>query len=411
MRSLRTAALLTVTVLLILLLPFGASAKTVEEWLEGYDTGAIWFGEDFAYDITDEEAGWELLMKPITVLDVGQKEVVYPRTGPSSDSPKVNEDKLGGTINGDSAAVHVLGEDENGWTLIEGVDYYNRIIRGYVKTNILKTVTPNEKYGIIIDKLTQRLYVFIDGKLWSSCAISTGLVNDSQPYNETAAGEYLVVSWVGDFDSEGMICAMALRFNGGDMIHQVPYTVLADGTKRFTKWEALLGQKASHGCVRTARIANEDGLNMRWLWDNIKRNTKVVVWDDYGRRAPYPDDSMMIYYNPNGGSYYHAIEDCTSVRSKYLPLAGFAYSELDTDQAYMKLERCSTCLPALRKTQIDEQNRARGVEPLVEEPVPEETDDIEETQAAENASPSSLDTSLVDETGDGEVTIVISPVQ
>ena len=33
-----------------------ARAKTVEEWLEGFDTGETWFGEDFHYDITDEES-------------------------------------------------------------------------------------------------------------------------------------------------------------------------------------------------------------------------------------------------------------------------------------------------------------------------------------------------------------------
>ena len=66
-----------------------------------------------------------------------------------------------------------------------------------------KTVTPNDKYGVIIDKLTQRLYVFIDGKLWSSCSVSTGLPNDEQPYNETAAGEYLIVSWGRRFRQRG----------------------------------------------------------------------------------------------------------------------------------------------------------------------------------------------------------------
>ena len=35
-----------------------AQARTVEEWLEGFDTGEVWFGEDFHYDITDEEACW-----------------------------------------------------------------------------------------------------------------------------------------------------------------------------------------------------------------------------------------------------------------------------------------------------------------------------------------------------------------
>ena len=149
----RILALILCLLMMPAILP--AQAKTVAEWLEGYDTGEIWFGEDFHYDITDEEACWELLQKPITVLDAHQTEKIYPRETP--DGKKVNTDKLGGFINGASAAVHVLGEDEDGWTLIEGVDYYNRIIRGYVRTKLLKTVTPNEKYGIIIDKLTQRL--------------------------------------------------------------------------------------------------------------------------------------------------------------------------------------------------------------------------------------------------------------
>ena len=358
MRTLqRIISSLLTALLLFTLLPAAASAKTVAEWLEGYETGETWFGEDFAYDITDEEACWELLMRPITVLDAGEKEAIYPRVTP--DGEKVNNDKLGGFINGASAAVHVLGEDEDGWTLIEGLDYYNRVIRGYVRTKLLKTVTPTEKYGIIIDKLTQKLHVFIDGKYWSSCAVSTGLPNDEQPYNETAAGEYLIVSWVGEFDSEGMMCDMALRFNGGDMIHQVPYVYLADGSKRFTKWEEQLGQKASHGCVRTARVANDDGLNIRWLWENVKRNTKVVVWDDRGRMLPYPDDSLELYYNTEGGKYYHATANCKSVKEKYLPLTGFKYSELETG-AYAKLDPCPSCTPVKRKSVIDEQNIARG---------------------------------------------------
>ena len=169
-----------------------ARAKTVAQWLEGFDTGEIWFGDDFAYDVYDEAACWELLQKPITVLDVSQTERVYPLETPGG--KKVNTDKLGGFINGASAAVHVLGEDEDGWTLIEGIDYYNRVIRGYVKTKLLKTVTPNDKYGVIIDKLTQRLYVYIEGKLWSSCLVSTGLPNDEQPYNETAAGGWAILT-------------------------------------------------------------------------------------------------------------------------------------------------------------------------------------------------------------------------
>ena len=107
----RCTALMLLSVLMLGCLP-RASAKTVEEWLEGFETGETWFGEDFAYDITDEEACWELLQRPITVLDAGQREEIYPRVTPGGE--KVNDDKLGGFINGASAAVHVLGEDEDG---------------------------------------------------------------------------------------------------------------------------------------------------------------------------------------------------------------------------------------------------------------------------------------------------------
>ena len=388
----RSLAAILCALLCIVASPRTAAAKTVEEWLEGYDTGAIWFGEDFAYDITDEEACWELLMRPITVLDAGQTEAIAPRKTPGGE--KVNTDKLGGTINGESAAVHVLGEDEDGWTLIEGLDYYNRIIRGYVKTNLLKTVTPSKEMGIIIDKLTQQMYVFIDGKYFSSCAVSTGLANDEQPYNETAAGEYLMVSRVGDFDSEGMICARAIRFNGGDMIHEVPYTVLADGTKRYSKWEALLGSRASHGCIRTARIANPDGLNEKWIWDHYKYGTKVVIWDDYGRAMPYPDDSLKQYYNPNGGSFYHGVENCRSVKERYLPLTAFTYGELETDP-FKKLEPCSACAPAKRKAVIDEENAARGA--------------VTPNKPAETPVPAVTETPETVETGDGVTITFIDP--
>lgn len=353
------AALLAAAVLCPLV-ALAAGEKNVDNLptgnLEGFESSITWFGEDFAYDITDEEACWELLQRPITVLDVSEKELVYPRVSPNGE--KVVNEWMGGSINGSLAAVHVLGEDEDGWTLIEGMDYYDRIIRGYVKTSLLKTVTPNNKYGIIIDKLTQRLYMFIDGKLWSSCAVSTGLPNKDQPYNETAAGEYLIGSWVGGFDSEGMYCEMGIRFNGGDLLHQVPYVEFADGTKDFGKYGSQLGRKASHGCVRVARTANDEGLCISWLWENLKKNTKVVVWDDDGRTLPYPDDDLEVYYNPDGGTSYHATATCRSVRDKYLPLTAFTYGELDSGK-YASLTGCTNCIPVKRRAEIDEINQER----------------------------------------------------
>ena len=71
------AALLAAAVLCPLV-ALAAGEKNVDNLptgnLEGFESSITWFGEDFAYDITDEEACWELLQRPITVLDVSEKE-------------------------------------------------------------------------------------------------------------------------------------------------------------------------------------------------------------------------------------------------------------------------------------------------------------------------------------------------
>jgi len=339
--------------------PANASAKkTIADWHIGFESGENWFGEDFAYDITDTATCWALIQRPIMVLDMGEREVIYPLDAPGG--KKVNNDEYGGCIAGTTAAVKVLGKNENGWTLIEGMDGYDRLIRGYVRTKLLKTVIPNKNYGLIVDKLVQRLYVFVDGELFSSCAISTGLPTDDTPFNETSSGEYLISSWVGHFENENLMCEFALRFNNGDLFHQVPYMLLGDGTKRFSNYESLLGTKASHGCIRVPRYANDDGLAIDWLWKNLKKNTKVLIWDDDGRVYPYPDSQLALYYNPRGGSKYHLSANCSGVKPEFLPLEGFTYDELDSG-VYAKLDPCDFCNPMKRRAWIDSFNLARGV--------------------------------------------------
>ena len=273
----------------------------------------------------------------------------------------MNEDKLGGTINGSTAAVHVLGEDENGWTKIEGLDYYNRVIRGYVKTNLLKTVTPRDDYGIIIDKLTQKLYVFKEGKLWSSCMVSTGLPNDEQPYNETRSGEFLYISPTGGFWSDNMFCPRAMKFNDGDLLHEVPYVQRSEGgSKIYSATEPYLGQRASHGCIRVQRKRTASGINMRWIWSAMAKqlNSRFVIWEDWpGRSLSIPAGDTPVYYNPNGGTNYHSVAECLGVKERYLPLTAFTYAELDTG-IYADLTPCGYCVPPRRVSEIEAINNA-----------------------------------------------------
>ena len=310
-------------------------------------------------DITDEEAVWNMLIAPIQVVNVKQKEQVILYAEPSEKSDRI------GVVTGASQAVHVLETLSNGWTLVETysssfhdskVKAWNKFVTGYIKTDLLKTYTPRTDYGMVVDKLTQRLYIFKEGKLFTTLLVSTGLYNERQPYNETRSGEFLIISRTGDFKSDNLICAKALRFNGGDLLHEVPHVLNADGSKNYKNCEPKLGTRASHGCIRVQRLKNSDGINMTWVWNNIKVGTKMVVWEDYaGRQLDIPDASTPVYYNPNGGSNYHADQNCSGVRTTYLPLTAFTYGELESGK-YAKLTPCSYCTPPMRASEYEKLN-------------------------------------------------------
>jgi hypothetical protein len=315
-------------------------------------------------DLSNEAAIWEVMTQPITVLKGDQKKAYALRASPEDGAEAVGE------ITYDSQGVRVLETLDNGWSLIESysssfhdskIKVWGKLVQGYVKTSLLQTKTPSQKYGLIIDKLTQRMYVFKDGKKFTELAISTGLLGDpNKPYTETWAGEYLIVSRVGKFFSDNLQCDMALRFDNGNLIHQVPYTLNADGSKYFDKTEPKLGTKASHGCVRVQRKKNADGVNMSWLWDNLELNTRVLIWEDYkGRQITIPSPDTKLYYNPNGGTLYHSVENCPDVKEKFLPLTAFNYSQLE-EATFANLQRCPACQPPLRQSDLEAVNAAHA---------------------------------------------------
>ena len=328
---------------------------------EGRDTSRNYW--TLPMDITDEEAVWSVLMSPITVLDNGKKNAektqVVIRSEPNEESDGV------GVVTCMTQGVHVLERGEE-WSLIEcysssfhdsPILNWNALVQGYVPTKFLKEVQPATDYGIVIDKLTQRLYLFKDGHLFSTLLVSTGLSNERQPYNETRSGEFLLTSAVGTFASDNLRCAMALRFDDGDLLHEVPYILMKDGESRdYSICESKLGVKASHGCIRVQRKKTAEGINMGWLWDNRHKNTKLIIWEDWqGRQIPYPSDDTVLYYNPKGGQYYHTQDHCYSAVKKNTEFEPFKYGQLD-DEPYSKLKRCEYCTPPLRKAEIDKIN-------------------------------------------------------
>ncbi len=325
---------------------------------KGMEGGYVLDGWTVPMDITDEEAVWQALTAPVTVLDDGRERAqvrqVILRREAHADSEGV------GMVTLASQGVRVLEKGEE-WTKIEcysssfhdsPILNWNTLVQGYVETKLLKEIRPDQKIGLVVDKLTQRLYIFREGKLFSTLLVSTGLANAKQPFNETRSGEYLIVSRVGGFYSDNMFCPRALRFNDGDLLHEVPY-VERDGKKIYTVTEPNLGTRASHGCIRVQRKANPEGVNQEWLFANCPINTKILIWEDWqGRQIPVPGDDAVFWRHPTKADYYHCSEKCPQLNSK-TPLT-ITYSELSAENS--RLKKCPVCGPAMKKSDLQEFN-------------------------------------------------------
>ena len=325
----------------------------------------------------DEAEIWEVLTQPVTVLDGNERQQHKVRARPEEDCTDYT-----GCVTYASQGVHVLERGEE-WTLIEAysssvegspVHVYATLFQGYVPTSLLKEVPVDTTYGLVIDKQQQRLYVFKEGRLFTTLLCSTGFYNPKKknPWNETPAGEFLLISWTGrltlkdDDGNANMLCENAIRINDGILIHEVPKIPKTDSdgnvTWSYTRCERYLGEKASHGCIRVQQRKTPEGVNEEWLWKNLSNGnrkgqayTKVIIWDDAGREIGYPDDSLVLYYNAKRDKgYYHSSPDCVRIKGSSKTTA-FTYGELE-DKTYRKLSPCPNCAPQLRHSAIDTLN-------------------------------------------------------
>ena len=312
-------------------------------------------------DIRDEAAVWHVLTAPITVVDTGdgEKAQVTIRREPKADSEGI------GVVTCETQGVHVLDRGAE-WSLIEcysssffdsKILNWNALVQGYVPTKYLREDVPNQEMGLVIDKLAQRLYLFMEGHLYSTLMVSTGQINARQPYNETRSGEFLLTSKVGEFTSDTLHCAMAIRFNQGDLLHEVPYVLTDIGVKNYSVAERKLGTKASHGCIRVQRRKTPEGVNMAWFWEHLKRNskTRLLIWEDWqGRQLEIPSEDTLLYYSQSEPLYYHSKETCSSMK-KGTVLKSFPYEKLDKG-LFARMKRCEWCAPVRRKAEIEALN-------------------------------------------------------
>lgn len=148
----------------------------------------------------DEEAVWAVLTQPVTVLKGDQRQQTKVLAQPDK-----NCTDYVGEVTQESQAVHVL-QTQGDWAYIEAysssvegssVAVWAERFEGWVPAKLLVEKEVSQELGLVIDKLQQRLYVYREGKLFSTLLCSTGYPRSDTPFNETPAGEFLAISWTG----------------------------------------------------------------------------------------------------------------------------------------------------------------------------------------------------------------------
>ncbi len=273
----------------------------------GEDDGTFW---SMTPGEIDDAVIWEIMMQPIYVWNNYEQHSsghAYLMENPDGTGRKVAQ------IHARSQGLHILGDiNEYGYVLVETFSNYDLVFKpraaeldqafdvkqGYLEALHIKNVEVSDHIGLLVDKLTQRMYLFVDGVRVTEFLISTGSPAGGKLYRETIAGEFTTIGYVGGFWSNGFLSDMAVRYNGGSLIHEVPCTVdESTGKRNYTYCERLLGQKASAGCVRVQRLKNADGYNMKTLWETLFTDGdftpryKVLVWDDRNR-----EDRPAVWY-------------------------------------------------------------------------------------------------------------------
>lgn len=196
----------------------------------------------------------------LTVGNANENTIIYVKSQPKSNSKNV------GYIYGSLHGIKIL-KQVGSYYYIEAIDYgtCNRI-KGYVRTNQVKTVKPNQSYSVLVELSEQRVYVFKDDKLIRTIICSTG--NNWTP---TPIGAYLIGDKGPSFltgTNNSVICYNWVRFNHNYLFH----SVLCTRNGQVIQSEAAkLGSKASHGCIRMP--IND----IKWFYNTIPRGTLVVI--------------------------------------------------------------------------------------------------------------------------------------
>ena len=229
--------------------------------------------------MSDEEI-WEIMMRPSVVIN----ETGSSRRFELKESPNARSASVGLACCA-TQALEILSM-EDGWAQVRTGNYSNgTLVTGWFPANKLTVIVPAPHYGVLVDKAAQTLTLYQDGARICTIPVSTGLPTDRYPWRETTPGAFLTdVHFSPDFAQDGMRYEYPLRYQGGNIIHSTGFVRIphaAYSVKDYSKNLPLLGQKASHGCVRISPFATADcPVNSYWLWTHLPYHTRVIILDD-----------------------------------------------------------------------------------------------------------------------------------
>lgn len=230
-------------------------------------------------DSADAEL-WAALTRTMHAVNVDEQESAY-----IYDRTEEGRKKLG-TVTGFSQGLNVITQRDDGWSLVEAFrNEDGAFIRGYIRSNKLRTVEPDQNYGIVIDKASQTLIVFKDGQRVGSVSVCTGLPTTKYPHRETPAGEFVTATRRGTLEYYGNgYSKYTIRLNGSYYLSEIPTT--KKGGTNYSILEGVLGQKATRGNICIAHDASTDGsINAEWIWNMTdgRKRVKVLIFDDKPR--------------------------------------------------------------------------------------------------------------------------------
>lgn len=126
----------------------------------------------------------------------------------------------------------------------------------------------NTKYLILVDRSACRVGIYTgkaenwkQSKFWSC--------SPGKPSTPTVSGTFTVQGKGYYFDSGRARCFYYTQFKGNYLFHSVLYAQTSRPSKII---DGRLGMQLSHGCVRL------DVNNAKWIYDNVPRGTKVVIY-------------------------------------------------------------------------------------------------------------------------------------